>query len=145
MLKDEHKHWKVKTVTALPHSVYKLYMYKRSDKWLACELRLMSLVWIGGKILATAIHEPAGSRIRHQNLSRIRTSQSASRQMSDGKALIWNSILWLLWIQRTKHGPEVHGPPLWTVPWIPCHGPGPWILFYFYRKVLDRVHGHFFK
>ena len=50
MLKDEHKHWKVKTVTSLPHSVYRLYMSKRSDERFACELRLMPLVWIGGEI-----------------------------------------------------------------------------------------------
>ena len=53
---------------------------------------------------------------------------------------------------RTKHGPGVHGPPLWTGsmdhfhgpgPWTPCHGPGPWtVFFYFYRKVLHQVHGH---
>ena len=40
---------------------------------------------------------------------------------------------------RTKRGPGVHGPPLWTRsmdhfhglgPWTPCHGPGPGILFF---------------
>ena len=39
---------------------------------------------------------------------------------------------------RTKHGPGVHGPPLWTGsmdhfhgpgPWTPRHGPGPWTVF----------------
>ena len=35
-------------------------------------------------------------------------------------------------------------PQFGPVPWTPCHGLGPWILFYFYRKVLDRVHGHSF-
>ena len=39
---------------------------------------------------------------------------------------------------RTKDGPGVHGPLLWTGsmdhfrgpgPWTPCHGPGPWTLF----------------
>ena len=85
MLKDEHKHWKVKTVTSLPHSVYRVYMYKRSDEWLAFHGRLMPVVWIGGKILAAAIHEPAGWRIRHKNFPRIHTSQPA-RQMSDAKA-----------------------------------------------------------
>ena len=53
---------------------------------------------------------------------------------------------------RTKHGPGVHGPPLWTGsmdhfhgpgPWTPCHGPGPWtVIFYFYKKVLHQIHGH---
>ena len=41
---------------------------------------------------------------------------------------------------RTKHGPGVHGPPLWTGsmdhfrgpgPWTPCHGLGPWTVFLF--------------
>ena len=40
---------------------------------------------------------------------------------------------------RTKRGPGVHGPPLWTGsmdhfhgpgPWTPCHGPGPWTVFF---------------
>ena len=40
---------------------------------------------------------------------------------------------------RTKHGPGVHGPPLWTGsmdhfhgpgPWTTCHGPGPWTVFF---------------
>ena len=40
---------------------------------------------------------------------------------------------------RTKHGPGVHGPPLWARstdrfhglgPWTPCRGPGPWTLFF---------------
>ena len=35
-------------------------------------------------------------------------------------------------------------PHFGPIPWTPCHGPGPWILFYFYRKVLDRVHEHSF-
>ena len=82
MLKDEHKHWKVKTVTALPYSVYRLNMYKRSDERLACEPSELG----GGGILAAAIHEPAEWRIRHKNFPRIRTSQPASRQMNDGKA-----------------------------------------------------------
>ena len=53
---------------------------------------------------------------------------------------------------RTKHGPGVHGPPLWTGsmdhfhgpgPWTPCHGLGPWtVFFYFYKKVLHQVQGH---
>ena len=89
MLKDEHKHWKVKTVTSLSHSVYRPYMYKRSDvsdERLVCELRLMPFVWIGRKILGAAIHEPAGWRIRHNNIPRIRRSQPASRHMSGGKA-----------------------------------------------------------
>ena len=30
---------------------------------------------------------------------------------------------------RTKHGPGVHGPLLWTESMDPCHGPGPWTLF----------------
>ena len=43
---------------------------------------------------------------------------------------------------RTKHGPGVHGPPLWTGsmdyfhgpgPWTPFHGPGPRTLFLNYR------------
>ena len=42
------------------------------------------------------------------------------------------------WV-RTKHGPGVHGPPLWTGSmdhfhgpgqWTPCHGPGPWTNFF---------------
>ena len=47
---------------------------------------------------------------------------------------------------RTKHGPGVHGPPLWTRsmdhfyglgPCSPCHGPGPRTVFFnFYKKVL---------
>ena len=44
---------------------------------------------------------------------------------------------------RTKHGPGVHGPPLWTGsmdhfhgpgPWTPCHGPGPWTVFLIMRN-----------
>ena len=44
---------------------------------------------------------------------------------------------------RTKHGPGVHGPPLWTGsmdhfhgpgPWPPCHGPGPWTVFLIMRN-----------
>ena len=31
-----------------------------------------------------------------------------------GKLKFENSIPWLLWIQRTKHGPGLHGPPLRT-------------------------------
>ena len=55
------------------------------------------------------------------------------------------------WV-RTKHGPGVHGPLLWTGsmdhfhgpgPWTRYHGPGPWtVFFYFYKKVLHQVHGH---
>ena len=42
---------------------------------------------------------------------------------------------------RTKHGPGVHGPPLWTGymdhfhgpgPWTPCHGPGPCTVFFLF-------------
>ena len=49
---------------------------------------------------------------------------------------------------RTKHGPGVHGPPLWTGsmdhfhgpgPWTPCHGPGPWTVFFiFIRRFCTR-------
>ena len=35
-------------------------------------------------------------------------------------------------------------PHFGPVPWTPCHEPGPWIFSYFYRKVLDLVHGHSF-
>ena len=49
---------------------------------------------------------------------------------------------------RTKHGPGVHGPPLWTGymdhfhgpgPWTPCHGPGPCTVFFiFIRRFCTR-------
>ena len=44
---------------------------------------------------------------------------------------------------RTKHGPGVHGPPLWTGSMDPLS----WTrsmdsFFYFYKKVLHQVHGH---
>ena len=35
---------------------------------------------------------------------------------------------------RTKHGPGVHGPPLWTGSMDHFHGP----------PVMDQVHGQFF-
>ena len=47
------------------------------------------------------------------------------------------------WV-RTKHGPGVHGPPLWTGsmdhvhgpgPWTPCHGPGPWTVFFIFIRI----------
>ena len=43
---------------------------------------------------------------------------------------------------RTKHGPGVHGPPLWTGSMDPLS----WTrsmdsFFYFYKKVLHQVHG----
>ena len=47
-------------------------------------------------------------------------------------------VTYPMWV-RTKHGPGVHGPPLWTGsmdhfhgpgPWTPCHGPGPWTVFF---------------
>ena len=72
--------------------------------------------------------------------------------------------------ERTKHGPLVHGPPLWTGSMDPLHRPGPWtpyflfiflffiscflffftiFLFFFYKKINhtkpnhnDWVHGH---
>ena len=52
-------------------------------------------------------------------------------------------ILVFFWV-RTKHGPGVHRPPLWTGSMDHLHGPGPWtvFLFYFYKKVLHQVHGH---
>ena len=73
------------------------------------------------------------------------------------------------WWERTKHGPLVHGPPLWTGSMDPLHGPGPWtpyflfiflffiscflffftIFLFFYKKINhtkpnhnDWVHGH---
>ena len=135
MLKDEHKHWKVKTVTALPHSIYRLHMYKRSDEWLASELRLMPLVWIGGKILAAAIHEPAGWRIHHKNFPRIsRISLPAGKWAMGKPKLIENSILWLLWIQRTKHVP-----PLWTGSMDPCHGPRLRVVPHFSSAIVERA------
>ena len=82
MLNDDHKHWKVKTVTSLTHSVYRLYMYKR----LVCELRLMPLVWIGGKFWRSPFMNPLDGGSATKNFPWIRTSQPASRQMSDGKA-----------------------------------------------------------
>ena len=36
---------------------------------------------------------------------------------------------------RTKHGPGVHGPPLWTGSMDHFHGPGPWI---FIRRFCTR-------
>ena len=83
-----------------------------------------------GKILAAAIHEPAGWRIRHKNFPRIRTSQPASRQMSDGKALIWKQNLVIALDPKDK---------TWTrSPWTPTldlfHGP----------PVMDQVHGYSF-
>ena len=35
---------------------------------------------------------------------------------------------------RTKHGPGVHGPPLWTGSMDHFHGPGPWTLFLIMRN-----------
>ena len=43
-----------------------------------------------------------------------------------------------------KHGPGHHGPQLWTGSMDPLSWTGPWILFYFIFKVLDRVHRHTF-
>ena len=130
MLNDDHKHWKVKTVTSLTHSVYRLYMYKRSDERLVCELRLMPLVWIGGKFWRSPFMNPLDGGSASKNFPWIRTSQPASRQMSDGKALIWklDPVIAL----DPKDKTWIRGP--WTPTLDRFHGP----------PVMDQVHGYFF-
>ena len=43
------------------------------------------------------------------------------------------SVSCAVWV-RTKHGPGVHGPPLWTGSMDS--------FFYFYKNVLHQVNGH---
>ena len=84
MLKDEHKHWKVKTVTALPHSV----------RWtisLRAEAHATSVNW--RKILAAAIHEPAGWWIRHKNSPEFSPVSLPAGKWAMGKLKFENSIL----------------------------------------------------
>ena len=145
MLKDEHKHWKVKTVTALPHSVYRVYMYKRSDERLACELRLMPLVWIGGENFGGR-HSWTRWMADPPQKFPLNLHKSACQQANER----WESLNF-----KTRScdcfGSKGQDMDQWSmdphfgpVSWTPYHGPGPSILFY-YRRVLDRVHGHFFK
>ena len=80
MLKDEHKHWKVKTVTSLPIAFIDFICI--SD-----QMSNLSASW---ESWHAQVSLPAG-------------------KWAMGKLKFENSILWLLWIQRRKHGP-----PLWT-------------------------------
>ena len=139
MLKDEHKHWKVKTVTSLPLSVYRLYMYKRSDERLACELRLMPLVWIGGNCWRPPFMNPLDGGFATKISPEFAQVSLPAGKWAMEKFKFENSILWSKGQNMDQGSMDAHFGP---VPWSPCHGPGPWILFYFYRKVLDRVHGH---
>ena len=148
MLKDEHKHWKVKTVTSLPHSVYRLDMYKRWDERLVCELRLMPLVWIGEKFWRPPFMNPLDGGSATNIFPEFAQVSPPAGKWAMGKLDPVIALEDKTWTRGPYINPQF-GPVPWTPchgpgPWTPCHGPGPWILFYLYRKVLDRVHGHSF-
>ena len=104
----------------------------------------MPLVWIGGKFWRPPFMNPldGGSATKISPSSHKSACQKANEQ--------WESLNLKTRFcdcfgskgQNMDQGSM--DPHFGPIPWTPCHGPGPWILFYFYRKVLDRVHEHSF-
>ena len=77
MSKDEHKHLKVKTVTSLPIAFID---FIQAIRWVISLRSEAHATW--RKILAAAIHEPAGWRIRHKNF-RPNSHKSAWQQANE--------------------------------------------------------------
>ena len=125
-----------------------------NDKWQPIRLNLRFLSQVGVKFFFTETLKVC--RVIYKQSNPLKTRTSIARFYI---CLLSNYICqyfqlnnagkkpFLTWV-RTKHGPGVHGPPLWTGsmdhfhgpgPWTPCHGPGPWTVFFiFIRRFCTR-------
>ena len=67
---------------------------------------------IGGKFWRPPFMNPLDGGSAKKISSEFTQVSLPAGKWTIGKLKFENSILWLLWIQRTKHWPGVHGPPL---------------------------------
>ena len=81
--------------------------------------------------------EPAGyvvsvdPDVRRLNLAKATHRDIENLSFVEGNSDNFDGMGCEKW-ESTKHGPLVHGPPLWTGSMEHFHGPGPWTPYFYY-------------